>query len=147
MIENAGRGNRMRKWHAAGLALVGWYLMVPPHEPLQPLSKWEVIRSYDSADQCQEFRQRFQELAVSMRENNSVDQEKHRPDDKELDAKFQRLLARASPNVDVIQDLTGFFLLLKDGRLEKPGNPLENSLATRWMAVLCIASDDPRLKP
>ena len=53
--------------HAAALALVGWYLMVPPMEqgalqnPKQkkliqgtaPLSKWVILHGYDNAQQCE----------------------------------------------------------------------------------------------
>ena len=41
--------------HAAALALVGWYLMVPPNKNDDtPLSEWIVRRTYDSADACQQ---------------------------------------------------------------------------------------------
>ena len=57
--------------HAAALALVGWYLMVPPTrwslseppsvarnsttmDPSDPLSKWVVIASFDSASKCED---------------------------------------------------------------------------------------------
>lgn len=40
--------------HAAALALVGWYLMVPPNKNEDtPLSEWIVRRTYDSAEECQ----------------------------------------------------------------------------------------------
>jgi len=46
--------------HAAALALVGWYLMIPPpnfsghsHVDLDaPLSKWTVYDAYDRSDDC-----------------------------------------------------------------------------------------------
>lgn len=51
--------------HAAALALVGWYLMLPtPHDstlryvPRLPLSQWTVIQSFDSADDCEEIHAR-----------------------------------------------------------------------------------------
>jgi hypothetical protein len=52
----------MKPRHAAALALVGWYLMVPPltsgggpHDILfhAPLSKWEVGQEQDSKVECQ----------------------------------------------------------------------------------------------
>ena len=50
----------MKPRHAATLALVGWYLMVPPHDPdgqhanpKGPLSQWHILASFDSADECQ----------------------------------------------------------------------------------------------
>jgi hypothetical protein len=52
----------MKPRHAAALALVGWYLMVPPLRSDQkldasaPLSKWTIVirGSFDSARQCDE---------------------------------------------------------------------------------------------
>jgi hypothetical protein len=39
--------------HAAALALVGWYLLVPlPRHPEAPLSLWTQIGSYDTAKEC-----------------------------------------------------------------------------------------------
>jgi hypothetical protein len=44
----------MKRRHAAALALVGWYLMVPPNKNDDtPLTKWIVRRTYDSSDACQ----------------------------------------------------------------------------------------------
>ena len=44
--------------HAAALALVGWYLMMPPGnlntcpDSNTPISEWEVSASFDTATQC-----------------------------------------------------------------------------------------------
>jgi hypothetical protein len=40
--------------HAAALALVAWYLMVPPYTrgPNLPLSKWSIYHRYDTPDEC-----------------------------------------------------------------------------------------------
>jgi hypothetical protein len=42
--------------HTAALALVGWYLMIPPIGPSEgksePLSKWTIYRDYDSLWIC-----------------------------------------------------------------------------------------------
>ncbi len=52
----------MKPRHAAALALVGWYLMMPPildtggpgiDAPDFPLTSWTVVESYDSATACQ----------------------------------------------------------------------------------------------
>jgi hypothetical protein len=57
--------------HAVALALVGWYLMMPPLRPPQsirwsegkfqvdtltpaPLSQWTIVDSFDSARECRE---------------------------------------------------------------------------------------------
>jgi hypothetical protein len=50
----------MKPCHAAGLALVGWYLMIPTlynsrsdrYVPNLPLSQWSIVSSFDSADLC-----------------------------------------------------------------------------------------------
>jgi hypothetical protein len=58
-IENAGRGNRMRIWHGAAIALAGWYLMVPPwsgpnqFDDAAPLKRWKQVGAYDSAGACE----------------------------------------------------------------------------------------------
>jgi len=47
----------MKLRHAAALALAGWYLMIPPKRWLAgadiPLSKWIILNSFDSADECE----------------------------------------------------------------------------------------------
>lgn len=50
--------------HAAALALVGWYLMIPPaveedsnhalHTKPAPLSEWQNFESFDTAKECEE---------------------------------------------------------------------------------------------
>lgn len=49
----------MKNFHAAALALVGWFLMVPPHVDEKghldtgvPLARWEQMGNYNSADEC-----------------------------------------------------------------------------------------------
>jgi hypothetical protein len=49
------------KLRNAALALVGWYLMLPPlpnHQPdtTAPLQTWEIWRSFDSATDCEQAR-------------------------------------------------------------------------------------------
>jgi hypothetical protein len=49
--------------HAAALVLVGWYLLAPPAYPATngmlrwdatvPLSRWKMVKSFDSATQCE----------------------------------------------------------------------------------------------
>ena len=68
----------MNPRHAAALALVGWYLMVPPTSskltpdgghypnPSAPISEWNLHSSYDSAKECEkaadEMRDKFSPL-------------------------------------------------------------------------------------
>jgi len=41
--------------HAGALALVGWYLMIPPSTDKQAaLRQWELVASYDSASACED---------------------------------------------------------------------------------------------
>ena len=44
----------MRLRHAAALALVGWYLMVPPRgaQEEKPLSEWAAMGAFDSSGEC-----------------------------------------------------------------------------------------------
>jgi hypothetical protein len=63
----------MKLRHAAALALTGWYLIAPPihrslsgppyisfdaetQNPTDPLSRWDVFGSYDSASNCEDHR-------------------------------------------------------------------------------------------
>jgi hypothetical protein len=58
----------MKVRHAAALALVGWYLMLPPlklgqsgkyHPDFEvPLNQWESYQSYDDAAKCEEDKAR-----------------------------------------------------------------------------------------
>jgi hypothetical protein len=53
--------SNLRSRHLAALALVGWYLMMPPdsaripHEvdPEAPLARWITVTSYDAEDSCE----------------------------------------------------------------------------------------------
>ena len=55
----------MKFCHAAALALVGWYLMVPPVRPgtdlsdlspqPAPLSQWDTQAAFDTAEECRNF--------------------------------------------------------------------------------------------
>jgi hypothetical protein len=70
----------MKCRHAAAIALVGWYLMVPPVkyaptskpdllavDPSAPLSKWSVSESFDTAAECEARKdQRFETFRKAM---------------------------------------------------------------------------------
>ncbi len=59
----------MKFRHAAALALVGWYLMVPPLSrtvPFEvdgqaPLREWAVTQAFDKAKDCEDYRFQAQE--------------------------------------------------------------------------------------
>jgi hypothetical protein len=51
----------MKPHHAAGLALIGWYLMLPPHHVRNlrvtvsadaPLREWKILKPFDKAVDC-----------------------------------------------------------------------------------------------
>ena len=82
-----GRGRlvnmgRVKTCHAAALALVGWYLMVPPPVPHSsvpvdldaPLSKWRFFSSHDSAAQCEQGLVAFYKLAKTELAANPADE-------------------------------------------------------------------------
>jgi hypothetical protein len=49
----------MSRHHAAAIALLGWYLMIPPRDekgvlqPRRPLRKWNRAASYNTAQECE----------------------------------------------------------------------------------------------
>jgi hypothetical protein len=49
----------MSRHHAAAIALLGWYLMIPPRDekgvlqPRRPLRKWNRAASYNPAQECE----------------------------------------------------------------------------------------------
>ena len=52
----------MKPRHAAALALVGWYLMVPPFSAKDvlyntPLSRWQPVEKYSTLAECEEGKQ------------------------------------------------------------------------------------------
>lgn len=76
----------MKPSHAAVLAVVGWYLMIPPaleehsnhriYTKAAPLSEWETAASFDTAKECKEA---LQELvkplwsAINKKQHLSLD--------------------------------------------------------------------------
>lgn len=42
----------MNPRHAAALALMGWYLMMPPGDSNAPIARWHLIASFDTAREC-----------------------------------------------------------------------------------------------
>lgn len=65
--------------HAAAIALVGWYLIVPRYDPSgfvldkAPVSAWKVYNEYDSPAQCEEVRQQIARIA-----RDSIDEQEQR---------------------------------------------------------------------
>jgi len=77
--------------HAAALALVGWYLMVPPVadraydlsqprliEGSAPLSDWLIRRAYDTADECEKAKEELRKdgwprIVSSRKDSNTTE--------------------------------------------------------------------------
>ena len=64
----------MKTRHAAALALVGWYLMLPPVREAgppdlgAPLGKWGMLSpSFDSAKECEAYKLKLAEKVVKER--------------------------------------------------------------------------------
>ena len=58
-IRASSKNRAMNLRHAAALALVGWYLMVPPFQRGgvnldAPLRSWRLFGSYDTANDCED---------------------------------------------------------------------------------------------
>jgi hypothetical protein len=49
----------MKPRHAAALALVGWYLLVPVGDGSQPFRDWSHVGSYDTAKECEDAQLEF----------------------------------------------------------------------------------------
>jgi hypothetical protein len=110
----------MKLSHAAALALVGWYLMVPPitdgEKAIPPISQWGLDYSFDSAAACQ--------AVLNARQENTAKTRKHECG---ISADFAGLMSAAKNTHDLDQ--------LK-----------HLQIATQQLGSVCIASDDPRLK-
>jgi hypothetical protein len=92
------------------------------------------------------IRAQFQQLAVTLRENNPTQGEKPSVSDKDTMSAMEALYDRLSPNVDAVGDLTVQLLLMKYTHGSRPYDPEEQASSMRLMSVQCIATDDPRLK-
>ncbi len=117
----------MKFRHAAALALVGWYLMVPPmaHEEnwqpggpptTAPLSEWFIWKPFDTADACEKA-----EDALFWRasKNNGTD--------------YHRWLAGRASSDDLLDEWSSTY---SDN----------TALNAALRQSRCIATDDPRLK-
>jgi hypothetical protein len=60
----------MKLHHAAAFVLVGWYLMAPPvNSPTLPLSAWQTLQAFDSAQSCE--RNARQLVAVAQKQQDT----------------------------------------------------------------------------
>jgi len=111
--------------HAAALAIVGWYLMVPPTTssenwervtPRPPLGQWTTRDAYDSADAC---RKAQKDLSTKSADETSED--------------YRRWLAGRTSSNQLLDEWSSQYSLLSAIRLAN-------------QEAQCIATDDPRLK-
>ena len=118
----------MKPRHAAALALVGWYLMMPPiiheedwqqqhvHPSTVPLSEWFTWNSFDTADACTKAR-----LALIASGSDSVLNDYH------------RWLAGRAPSEDLLDEWASTY-------------SIPSAIMDAYGQSLCVATDDPRLK-
>ena len=70
----------MKLRHFAALALVGWYLMVPPlaadrtNDASASLSRWTISDSFDSAAECRETLLRRWSRAQDQKDSSAEDE-------------------------------------------------------------------------
>ncbi len=112
----------MKLCHAAALALVGWYLMVPPHykqgtDTSAPRSEWEQHGAFDTAEACE----RAKAILVNCGEI---------------------LNGAKQGNVLNACGFPGKARPLKDEQQDT----MVGQIAAQDMESECIATDDPRLK-
>jgi hypothetical protein len=107
----------MNRRDAAALALVGWYLLIPPvfspmwsnprssNDLTAPLNRWDILgRPFNSEESCSKEKQRLRSEAPKRLE-------------------FAREHPDQDPNSNIV------------------------AVAQAWQLAECIATDDPRLKP
>jgi hypothetical protein len=112
----------MKLRHAAALALVGWFLMMPPLlkksvDLTAPFSRWVTVNSYDTSKQCEDEKASIQDAAP---ENLS-----------QLKSQLKGLGIKDDP-----ADNKERLKIAHDMYFDEVVVPLAQ----------CIASDDPRLK-
>ena len=106
----------MKPRHAAVLAIVGWYLMVPPMNEitlnaLAPLSRWAIADSFDSASECRQ--------ALKQKKVIADDEKKQRV------AEDERRLQHSEPPSANIEQI---------------------AIEEQSRRSVCVATDDPRLR-
>ena len=106
----------MKSRHTAALALVGWYLMLPPNKKDDaPLSEWTVSHSYASAEACQSAQNKNRDQAAAELKTYDNMTDKQRRDLQHNQQAFDQETADSDSFDQAFQSA-------------------------------CIASDDPRLK-
>ncbi len=139
----------MNPRHAAALALVGWYLMVPPTSGTTlPIGQWDHVGSFDKIDDCEDMRN-------FARAPGKLPPDPYATDDAEnanVAAIRQYVETGQEPATVEIPSYGPIGSLLQSLGLRSRTRPVSQELRDRmhlakWFALgQCIASDDPRLK-
>jgi hypothetical protein len=109
--------------HAAAVALIGWYLMLPPFykqgvDSNAPPSRWKERAAFDTAAACEEAQAKL--------------------------AKCGAVLNGAGRGVSVL-DACGWPGQARPVK-DRDQDALIGQVATQYMESRCVATDDPRLK-
>jgi hypothetical protein len=112
--------------HAAALALVGWYLLIPPPHKFGddidnlPFGRWSILHSFDSATACE----RARELTIRRASKQPVNDEGETKEDISITNKMVKKYV--SPSSTPI--------------------PFKATAMNPALSATCIATEDPRLK-
>jgi hypothetical protein len=111
--------------HAAALALVGWYLMIPAmvhkedwpsvNRPTAPLSEWFTWNWFDTADACTKARSAL----LARGEGNAFND-------------YRRWLAGRAPSDDLLDEWASTYSIV-------------SATNDAYHRSMCVATDDPRL--
>jgi hypothetical protein len=143
--------------HNAALALVGWYLMVPPASGSKlPISQWEQLGNFDKIDDCEDMQKfaRAPDGPSSGLPPHRLDDPLAKADDENAaDAAIRQYVATGqeppsveAPSYGPIGSLLQSLGLRSRTRPVTPELRDRMHLAKRFDSGRCIASDDPRLK-
>ena len=117
----------MKPRHAAALALVGWYLMLPPvdipkgrYVEEASIAAWRKLVEYDTFTKCENRRQDDLRSYLNHRNEYNIDDPKWLRSDAMLDS--------------------------KNGWPSGTTRKIDAHMLQGYVSRRCIASDDPRLK-
>jgi hypothetical protein len=151
----------MTRRHAAALALVGWYLMVPPEQGTKlPMSQWDHVGGFDKIDDCQDMRNFAREPADTQQKDSGLtskifgdDPIKSADDENANVAAIRQYVATGQEPATVqIPSYGPIGSLLQSLGLRSRSRPVPEELrdrmhlAKRFALGQCVATDDPRLK-
>ncbi len=135
--------------HTAALALVGWYLMVPPSRGSTPsIARWDQYGSFETIDDCEAFRTLARRPATSAQNPpGPVDD-----DERTKDAAINQYLETGrepttfeNPSYGPVGALLQALGVRSKTRPVTPELRFRMHVAKRLTHGMCIASDDPRL--